>query len=74
MIGNPVFVLPITTTFVLLLPASFSVASIPFHSSNRARGDRLRRRPNQFWSPRPSMTAYMRTTPIGATPGAVRFG
>ncbi len=30
--GKPFFGLPITTTLVLLLSASFSVASMPFHT------------------------------------------
>src|SRR5262245_45986430 len=34
MIGRPVFVLPITTILLLPLAASFSVASMPFHSSS----------------------------------------
>ena len=34
MIGSPVFELPMTTILVLLLAASFSVASMPFHSSS----------------------------------------
>jgi len=33
-IGKPVLELPVTMTFELALVASFSVASIPFHSES----------------------------------------
>jgi hypothetical protein len=48
MIGSPVLVLPMTTTFVLVLPASFSVASMPFHSNRSLLAARRRQLGDAF--------------------------